>query len=156
MKRGQNRGHVTHGDTGTRLYRIWNSMRQRVQNPKTINYSLYGGKGVKICDEWQNYEPFKKWSMLNGYNENLTLDRISSSGNYCPENCRWVTMKVQQNNRCNNHIISYAGESLTLSQWADKTGIPVKTLSRRIVDKHWPIDVALTTPIDLSKSHKKS
>lgn len=146
---------TTHGDTGTRLYSIWSAMKQRTCNKNTVNYSLYGGKGISVCDDWKSYKNFKKWSIENGYSKELTLDRIDGNKGYCPENCRWVSMKVQQNNRCNNHNISFCGKTMTLSMWADEIGIPVKTLSRRIVDKKWSIERALTTPLDLSKSHSK-
>lgn len=138
---------TTHGDTGTRLYQIWNAMKQRTRNPNTINYSLYGGKGVSVCSEWNRYEAFKEWALSNGYQCNLTLDRIDGNGDYCPENCRWANWFTQENNRRNNHLITYDGETLTLSQWARKIGMNPKTLSRRIVDKGWDVERALLTPL---------
>lgn len=139
---------IRHGDTGTRLYSIWNTMKQRCSNPNAINYHLYGGKGIMVCNEWiESYEEFKKWSLLNGYSEKLTLDRIDSKKGYSPNNCRWTDWGTQQNNRCNNHLITYNGETHTLSQWARIVGLHPKTLSRRIVDKHWSIEKALTTPL---------
>lgn len=147
---------TTHGKTHSRLYKIWKTMKQRVSNPNTINYSLYGGKGVSVCDEWsRSFEAFFTWAILNGYEADLSIDRVDSNGNYCPENCRWVNMKIQQNNRSNNHIITFNGESLTLSMWAERIGLNPKTLSRRIVDKGWSIERALTTPLQTNKSHKR-
>ena len=77
--------------------------------------SLYGGKGINVCEAWSEYEQFRSWSLENGYNDSLTLDRIDGDKGYTPENCRWVSMKVQQNNRCNNHLLTFNGETLTLS-----------------------------------------
>lgn len=141
------RTRLTHGDSGTRLYNIWSTMWQRVSNPNTINYQLYGGKGVKVCVQWKDYVNFKEWAINNGYCDELTLDRIDSNGNYEPKNCRWVSWYVQGNNRSNNHIITYKGRTQTLSQWAREIGMSPKTLSRRIVDKKWGIERALSTPI---------
>lgn len=146
---------VTLGETGTRLYKIWCTMKQRTKNPHTVNYSLYGGKGINVCEAWSEYEQFRSWSLENGYNDSLTLDRIDGDKGYTPENCRWVSMKVQQNNRCNNHLLTFNGETLTLSLWAERIGMKPKTLSRRIVDKKWSIERALTTPLDVSKRNKR-
>ena len=88
-----------HGQHNTRLYRIWNTMKNRCQNPNTCNYSRYGEQNITVCDEWQEFIPFYEWSMSNGYDEKLTLDRVDNFDGYNPNNCRWVTMKEQQNNR---------------------------------------------------------
>lgn len=88
-----------HGQHDTRLYRIWNTMKNRCQNPKVHNYFRYGERGINVCPDWQEFTPFYEWSMANGYQENLTLDRIDNFKGYSPENCRWVTMKEQQNNK---------------------------------------------------------
>ena len=116
---------------------------------------LPGGKGINVCEAWSEYEQFRSWSLENGYNDSLTLDRIDGDKGYTPENCRWVSMKVQQNNRCNNHLLTFNGETLTLSLWAERIGMKPKTLSRRIVDKKWSIERALTTPLDVSKRNKR-
>jgi len=92
-----------HGDTkeggAVRLYRIWKGIKSRCFNPKQQNYKRYGGKGIKICDEWKNsYLTFKSWALANGYRHNLTIDRIDSDGNYCPENCHWLTLSENSRN----------------------------------------------------------
>ena len=147
MNKSRHNTRQTHGDTGTRLYNIWHSMKQRTNNPKTIVSKYYHDKGIIVCKSWCSYENFKKWSLANGFDKNLTLDRINNEKGYSPDNCRWVTWEIQENNRTNNHVIVYNGETKTLSQWARFLGFKPKTLSRRIVDKHWDIETAFTTPL---------
>lgn len=97
--------HLTHGKTNSRLYNVWNCMKQRCGNPNNHNYKEYGERGISICDEWKcSFEAFEKWSLENGYNPNAkrgecTIDRIDVNGNYEPSNCRWVSMKVQSKNK---------------------------------------------------------
>lgn len=85
-----------------KLYRVWTQMRQRCTNPNNHNYKYYGARGIKRCPEWDDYEKFYEWSMANGYEEGLTIDRIDPDGDYEPSNCRWVDHVVQQNNRRNS------------------------------------------------------
>ena len=87
-----------------RLYRIWKHMKQRCNNEKDKSYKYYGGLGIKICNEWLEYNNFRNWSINNGYAQDLTIDRIDNYGNYCPENCRWVDNYTQAVNRKNNSI----------------------------------------------------
>ena len=135
----------THKQSGTRLYVIWSDMIQRCKNPNNTYYHIYGGKGICVCEEWTNFESFYKWAIDNGYNDNLTIDRIDGNGNYEPSNCRWATQKEQQNNKCNNHLIIFNGKTQTMKQWAEELGISYTTLSNRINKSKWDIEKALTT-----------
>lgn len=117
----------------TRLQRIYYGMKKRCYNPNEACYKYYGARGIKICDKWllNGSRTFCEWALANGYKDNLTIDRINNNGDYCPENCRWVTMKEQSNNTRRNKIITVDGQSHTLSEWADITGINYGTLKSR-------------------------
>lgn len=136
----------THGKCKTRLYKIYQNMKSRCYNQNATKYNIYGGKGIRICNEWLNdFMCFYDWATLNGYSDNLSIDRIDSDGNYEPSNCRWVTLKVQNNNTSQNHIISYNGKSQTLAAWADELKLSYKVLSERI-RRNWSIERAFNTP----------
>lgn len=91
---------TTHGLTHTRLYGIWSGMKARCYNPNRDEYKWYGAKGVTICEEWKNdFQKFYDWSLANGYNDNLTIDRINPYGDYEPANCRWATWSEQNFNK---------------------------------------------------------
>lgn len=125
--------HKTHGKSGTRLYNIYNHMKRRCYDARCAKYIDYGARGIIICNEWLNsFENFYDWAILNGYAENLSIDRIDVNGNYCPENCRWASDKTQANNKRSNKVVSVNGENFTLAQLRDKTGIPIATLSWRL------------------------
>lgn len=137
-----------HGMRGTRLYSIINGIKERCYNPNRKVYKDYGGRGIIVCDEWLNdYGAFCDWAIQNGYNDTLTIDRIDNNGNYCPENCRWVTMKKQSNNRRNNKLIEYKGETKTISEWCDIFGIDKKLFYHRYNESHWPLDKVFNTPV---------
>lgn len=134
-----------HGLCHTRLYHIWNSMKQRCSNPKNISFRYYGGKGISVCKEWQeDFSAFRHWALSNGYADNLSIDRRDSNGNYCPENCTWATSKEQQNNTSYNRLYSYNGETHNVMQWSEITGISPNMLYKRLL-RGWSIEKALTT-----------
>ena len=88
-----------HGHYGERLYPVWKQMKQRCSNTRNKSYEWYGARGIKVCDEWQDYGVFRSWALSSGYKEGLTIDRINGNGNYEPDNCRWITIQEQQKNR---------------------------------------------------------
>ena len=134
-----------HGLCDSRQYSIWTNMKSRCSNQEDHAYKYYGGRGITVCDEWKSdFQAFYYWAMANGYQDNLTLDRIDVNGNYEPSNCRWVSMKEQSLNKRSNHLITYNGETLTITQWADRLGIDKMVLFARINDYHWDIEKALT------------
>ena len=141
-----NQNHFKHGKGKTRLYHIWKSMRQRCTNPKCINYHNYGGRGITVCTKWDDFIRFEIWAIKSGYKDNLTIDRIDLNGNYCPENCRWVTYKIQNNNKRGNRLIEFNGEIHTLSEWSDIVGIEMPTLWGRL-KRGWDIERTLTSPL---------
>lgn len=135
-----------HGLCYTNLYRRWINMRSRCNNSNSTKYHLYGGKGIKVCAEWENnFLSFYNWSIKNGYKKGLTLDRINGNDNYKPSNCRWVTYKIQSRNTTQNHMLTYNGQTKCIYEWAEYLGISKKMLSERI-RRGWSIERALNTP----------
>ncbi|NSW82555.1 MAG: hypothetical protein HPY90_04640 [Syntrophothermus sp.] len=115
---------TTHGLKRHRLYRIWSKMKERCNNPRSKFYELYGGRGIKVCEEWANdFQAFYDWAMANGYREGLTIDRKNNDGDYEPENCRWVTRKIQNNNVRRNVLYTVNGETHTQREWEEILGM---------------------------------
>lgn len=142
-KHGGASNHTT--EENKKLYKVWGAMRSRCNNPDSQSYSLYGGRGIKVCDEWNSdYLTFYHWAIDNGYKIGLSIDRINVDGDYCPSNCRWVDHVIQGNNRRKNYIITYNGETHTMADWARITGVNYNTLSGRIRRYAWPIEDALS------------
>lgn len=139
----------THGLSNHRLYRIYYNMLARCYNPHNKEYANYHGKNITVCEEWLDKENgfvnFYKWAIENGYDEGLTLDRINNDDGYLPSNCRWESMAVQQNNKSNNRLITYEGQTHNISEWVKITGIPRGTLVKRI-NSGWSLKDALTKP----------
>ena len=136
----------THKESRSRLYRVWIGMKGRCNNCKNKAYSYYGGRGIKVCQNWdESYALFRDWALANGYQENLTIDRIDVNGNYCPENCRWVSMKVQMNNTRANRRITLNGETKTMAEWSESTGLSYETIRNRTI-KGKPADEVLQMP----------
>ena len=121
-----------HGMSHTRIYTIWSGMIQRCCNPNAKNYPRYGGRGVTVCEEWKEFKKFYEWSKISGYSDNLTIERLDNNGNYCPENCTWITKQKQMRNTRRNHYIKYNDEELTLTEWARKFDMNVETLRYQV------------------------
>lgn len=135
----------THGMSGSRPHSIWNQMIMRCHNPKSRGFKNYGAKGITVCEKWKTFEGF--WEdMSNGYKDNLTIDRINNSKGYSKSNCKWSTPREQQNNRSNNRKFTFDGETLTMMQWARKTGLKRQTIESRL-RRGWTVENALTTHI---------
>lgn len=124
--------HLIHGDTGTRIFRIWCGIRDRCKNTNNPRARDYVGRGITVCEEWSDYLIFKHWAMLHGYREDLTIDRIDNLGNYCPENCRWVTTKTQNCNTRRTKNVTFNGKTQPIKYWAIEFGISYSTLIRNV------------------------
>lgn len=120
-----------HNGSKERLYQTWKGMLKRCENPNCTNFHNYGKRGIKVCDEWKDYLTFKAWALKTGYKERLTIDRINVNGNYTPDNCRWVTLKEQSNNKRNNVYTTINGEKHTLAEWAELAGVNKSTIRQR-------------------------
>lgn len=130
----------------TRLYQTYRHLINRCYCKKDINYKNYGGRGITVCQEWQNdFMNFYNWAMANGYTDKLTIDRIDVNGNYEPTNCRWVTMKIQQNNRSNNRILEYKGQKKTITEWANYCGLSYRNLYYRL-NNGYTVEQAIEKP----------
>ena len=139
----------------SRLWRIYSNMKSRCYNPKAPNYSYYGGRGITVCEEWLNSEKitigkyihnqskgwlsFQEWALKNGYAEDLTIDRIDTNKEYSPENCRWVSMKVQINNTRHNRLITYKDRTQTMKQWCEELNLNYRTVVTRF-RKGWNVE----------------
>jgi len=111
-------------------YRTWKGIRKRCHNPKSVGYKNYGGRGIKVCDRWSKFENFLA-DMGQKPTPKHTIERRDNNGNYEPNNCRWATVKEQNNNRRSNTKVTYNGQTKTISQWADELGFSWKTLYMR-------------------------
>lgn len=130
-----------------RLYTIWKNMRQRCNNPRSASYVNYGARGISICEEWNNYENFRKWALENGYSDKLSIERKDFNGNYCPENCCWADNYIQSNNRRINVKYYVDGELLTVPQISRKYNISKSVVRSRLENK-WSMKDTLEIPIN--------
>lgn len=140
-----------HNNCNSRLYVVWRDMKRRCTNPHAKDFINYGANGIKVCKDWNSFQNFYKWAMENGYDENAkkgkcTLDRINNNGNYEPNNCRWVTVKEQANNRKTNHFITINNETHTIAEWAEIYNIKSYIISNRI-RRNWNEIEAVITPL---------
>ena len=148
---------AVHGNPKDRLYHVWTGMRNRCQNPKNPEYQNYGGRGITVCEEWENsYPAFRDWAYATGYDKDAptgqcTLDRIDVNGNYEPSNCRWVDLNTQANNRRRCRIYEIDGVSRSLGDWCKKYGVSRNLVYNRL-QLGWDIQRALTEPKHVRKS----
>jgi len=126
------KANTKHGKHGTKLYQVWRGMFERCYNAKGRDYKNWGGRGITMCSEWQDFKVFQSWAISNGYRESLQLDRINNNGNYSPHNCRWANPKEQAYNKRNTRLITIDNVTKTIAGWAEVTGLKNTTIVGRI------------------------
>lgn len=135
-----------------RLYGIYSGMKKRCFNKKDLRYKDYGGRGITMCDEWTNsvdgFDRFVEWAFSHGYDDNLTIERIDVNGDYCPENCKWITLQEQTLNTRNTVWVDYKGEHIQLYKLCERLGLKYDAIHGRIQDRGWDVERAIETPID--------
>lgn len=141
--------HTIHGKRHSKLYLKWQNIKKRCLNPNAANYKNYGGREnnpVTVYSEWANsFKAFYDWSINNGYKDGLSIDRIDNNKGYSPQNCRWVTLKEQANNKTTNKMIDYKEKTQSLSNWANELEMDYSLLYLRL-KRGWPIEKAFSTP----------
>lgn len=128
-----------------RLLQIWRAMKHRCENNRDTAYKYYGGKGIKVCKDWNRFDAFQSWSLENGYSDNLTIDRKNSEEDYSPDNCQWVDMVSQNNNKCNNKYLEYKGRTQTLAEWCRELDLVYSRVKARINVCGWSVEEAFGT-----------
>lgn len=130
-----------------RLYSIWAQMKNRCYNPNVPAYKYYGDRGITICDEWKDdFIEFYTWAISNGYQDNLSIDRIDVNGGYCPENCRWADAVTQANNTRSNRMLTLNGKTQTLAEWCRELNLDYRVMEHRAW-RGWSDEEVLTTPV---------
>jgi len=120
-----------HGDYLLPEYKVWSAMIQRCTNPRNKKYPRYGGRGIRVCERWSNYENFKMDMGKRPFGR-MTIERIDTNGDYTPENCVWETYSVQNRNTSQNRFIEIDGIKLCVSDWSKISGIPNSTIRYRL------------------------
>lgn len=142
-----------HGEWGSRLHVLWKGIKARCYNKNNVNYKNYGGRGIKMCDEWRdNFLAFKEFMLSKGYDETLptgvqTIEREDVNGDYKPGNCKLVTKTEQCYNKRTNHFITYKGETKTITEFANEYKMDVETLFRRICKFGYTVEEAIEKPV---------
>lgn len=161
------KANTKHGNSRSRLYNIWHGMKQRCYDKNLSNYPCYGGRGITVCDEWQEFEPFYDWAMANGYKEEIlpngknkwTIDRIDNDKGYSPDNCRWADFETQNANkrppqewREKGVFVEINGITKNLISWCKEYGLNYNTVMTRVHIRKWDWVRAITTPLQDNKS----
>ena len=148
LVRGNNKscGCLNHGMAGTRIYVSWTNMKRRCNDSKNKLYHNYGGRGITYHPDWEYFKNFYR-DMKDGYDDDLTLDRIDVDGNYCKENCKWSSFEEQMNNMTTSRFVTYKGETLTVSQMARKYGLKPDFVKGRLYSG-WSIEDAIEKPVE--------
>lgn len=149
-----------HGHSRERLYNVWKGMRSRCRNPHHKSYFKYGGRGIDVCHEWDDYEAFRQWALSNGYQEDAkygicTLDRVDVNKGYAPDNCRWVDELTQANNTRVNRLLTYNGKTQTVAEWSRELEISLHILYARLNALGWSVEKTLSTPVRKCEKRNK-
>lgn len=130
----------------SKLYRVWDGIVQRCCNPNAKNYRNYGGRGIRVCDEWRNsFKAFEKYCLEHGWKQGLQIDRIDNELGYVPNNVRFVPIRQNARNKRTNHLITFRGETMCAADWCERYGISDSTLWRRLTSG-WSVEDAMTKP----------
>lgn len=130
-----------HNMSKTKLYKIWAGIKNRCYNAKLASYKNYGGRGIRMCDEWiDTPDVFFDWALSHGYEDNLSIERIDVNGNYCPENCTWIPKEDQAKNRRSCYNITYNNRTQNLQQWCDELNLPYKLVHNRMFKMGWSFE----------------
>ena len=137
---------IQHGLSNTPEYEIWLQIKGRCLNPRNKRYKYYGGRGITICQEWIDSFPKFLEDIGKRPYPKATLDRIDVNKGYFKENCRWTDWVTQSQNRRSAHLLTYKGKTMSMRQWAEETGLPLKRIKQRILNYHWSVEKTLETP----------
>lgn len=144
--RNYKHGHSYH-ENRSHLYGVWAAMLSRTSATSPTSGKNYYDRGIRHCEEWEDFMIFKDWAESNGYEEHLTIDRIDNDGDYEPDNCRWTTKQMQARNRRTNRWITVGDETKVLAEWCEIYNIAHNTVLNRINDLGWSEEDAVTTPL---------
>lgn len=145
---------TTHGETGSRLLRIYYNMKGRCYLESNPKFKNYGGRGITICDEWlDDYTKFSKWAKENGYKDDMTIERIDVNGNYSPENCAWISISDQAKNKTSSIRVYIDGKRYSPKELSEIHGIPERTIYRRI--KVGDIGRSIVRPLGIRQFQKR-
>lgn len=143
----EKKNNLRHGMSGTPEYAAWKSIKTRCYDPNFIEYQHYGGRGIKVCDEWK--DDFRAFYNHIGPRpgSGYSVDRIDNDGDYEPGNVKWSTKSEQHRNTRQNLIVTYRGESRPLVEWVEELGLNYSAVQQRLVKLGWPAERAFSTPV---------
>lgn len=141
-KKNSRKAKITHGMSDTRVFKIWEGILYRCNNP----VKNYGNRGISVCDRWKDFEGFYE-DMGDPPTKKHSIDRIDVNGDYCNKNCRWATQKQQTRNKRNNTILTHEGKSLSIAGWSELTGIKPSTICARLYSYGWDVEKTLSQPV---------
>lgn len=137
----------------SKLYHVWDGIKQRCSNPKSTFYQDYGGRGILVCEEWNDYPNFHEWATGNGYREGLTIERKDVNKGYSPDNCCWITRLQQSRNKRNSCKLTFRGKTKLLIDWAQEIGVDSAALRLRM-KRGWSVEKTLTQPLRITSRRK--